>query len=357
MPVLCAAKRFEIPLLASKCVSVLKSEIKDSTAVSMYQAAKLLQEETLAEESLNYILHNGSAVVQEEDFLLITNENLNFLLERDDFEVEELELFQAVCKWAQKECEKQEIESSAENQRLVLKGTLKNIRFPLMSSKDFAIHVAPTDILMDKEMISLLIQYSIPASERAGLPLLAHGFTDRERKSKEPPKKRAKTGRNSLFDKPTTVLTLENGGDSVDMKDVTKTEGMNGVGSPTALSAVGGDWRNPMAGLKFNLMSMYENHYNSDVIFVIGEQREKVFGHKFILSLWSSVFEQKFNARADSDEPIEITEFNPSGFRSFLKVCKSRRFSSKIDHFFKTIVFFLLIRFCTLKTLTCLWSR
>lgn len=56
MPVLCAAKRFEIPLLAAKCVSVLKSEIKDSTSVSMYQAAKLLQEETLAEESLNYIL-------------------------------------------------------------------------------------------------------------------------------------------------------------------------------------------------------------------------------------------------------------------------------------------------------------
>lgn len=56
MPVLCAAKRFEVPLLASKCVAVLKSEIKDSTAVSMYQAAKLLNEDVLAEESLNYIL-------------------------------------------------------------------------------------------------------------------------------------------------------------------------------------------------------------------------------------------------------------------------------------------------------------
>jgi hypothetical protein len=64
-----------------------------------------------------------------------------------------------------------------------------------MSSKDFAIHVAPTEILTDKEMISLLIQYSIPASERSGIPLLAHGFQDKERKSKEPPKKKAKTGR------------------------------------------------------------------------------------------------------------------------------------------------------------------
>lgn len=118
------------------------------------------------------------------------------------------------------------------------------------------------------------------------------------------------------FDKPTTVLTLDDDSD--------KKMEVNGVGSPgTAASSVGGDWRNSMAGLKFNLMSMYENHYNSDVVFVVGEGREKVFGHKFILSLWSAVFEQTFQSRGDSnDEPIEIMNFNPSGFRSFLKVRK-----------------------------------
>jgi hypothetical protein len=112
--------------------------------------------------------------------------------------------------------------------------------------------------------------------------------------------------------KPTTVVTIDS--DEKKMEGVT-----NGVDSPGPVSNSGGDWRNAMAGLKFNLMSMYENHYNSDVVFVIGEQREKVFGHKFILSLWSAVFEQMFQARTESnDEPIEITNFNASGFRSFL---------------------------------------
>lgn len=96
-----------------------------------------------------------------------------------------------------------------------------------------------------------------------------------------------------------------------------------------------------MAGLKFNLMSMFENHYNSDVIFVVGEQREKVFAHKFILSLWSSVFEQMFRSRTESnEEPIEILNFNPSGFRSFLKVCIGifLKFSNVDQHVQSTLV-------------------
>ncbi|ODM94464.1 BTB/POZ domain-containing protein 2 [Orchesella cincta] len=313
MPVLCAAKRFEIPALAAKCVSVLKSEIKESTAVSMYQAAKLLCEEALAEESLNYILKNGGQVIQEDDFLLLSHENLCYLLERDDFEVEEVELFQAICRWAGKECEKQELEQTAENHRAVLKNAVKLIRFPLMSSKDFAIHVAHTEILTDKEMISLLIQFSIPAADRANLPLLAHGFVDRERKSSQPPKKRAKTVARSTFpDTKTPLITLE---------EEDKAEGMDS--SPS-------DWRNPHAGLKFNLMSMFENHYNSDVTFVVGDSKEKVFAHKFVLALWSCVFEQMFQAK-DDDEPIEITSTSASGFRSFLKVLYTENFDVSVE--------------------------
>lgn len=54
--VLCIARRFEIPALVEKCIAALKREINEKTAVSMYQAAKLLCEEDLGEESINFIL-------------------------------------------------------------------------------------------------------------------------------------------------------------------------------------------------------------------------------------------------------------------------------------------------------------
>lgn len=216
--------------------------------------------------------------------------------------------------WATKECEKQELDQSAENHRSVLKNAVKLVRFPLISSKDFALHVAHTEILTDKEMISLLIQFSIPAAERANLPLLAHGFVDRERKSSQPPKKRAKTvARTSFPDTKTPLISLE---------EEEKGEKVNGV--PPS------DWRNPHAGLKFNLMSMYENHYNSDVTFVVGETKEKVFAHKFILCLWSANFEDMFHNKED-DEPIEIPSTNASGFRSFLKVLYTENFDVSVE--------------------------
>lgn len=49
---------------------------------------------------------------------------------------------------------------------MVLKKAITLIRFPLMSVKDFSLHVAPTELLSDKEMVGVLVYYSLPPSER-----------------------------------------------------------------------------------------------------------------------------------------------------------------------------------------------
>jgi len=185
-----------------------------------------------------------------------------------------------------------------------------------MSSKDFALHVAPTEILTDKEMISLLIQYSIPALERVNIPTLAHGFADRERKSNQPPKKRVKTGKLSI-DSKDAIITLD--------EEMPKENGS---------AVTPNDWRNPHAGLKFNLLSMFENGYLHDVTFVVGEEKEKVFAHKFIISVWSSVFESMFYGQLKdvTEDPVEVLNFSPSGFKSFLKVLYTENFDVSVEN-------------------------
>lgn len=49
-----------------------------------------------------------------------------------------------------------------------------------MSVKDFSLHVAPTDLLSDKEMVGVLVYYSLPPSERANAYRLS--FNSKERK-------------------------------------------------------------------------------------------------------------------------------------------------------------------------------
>jgi len=72
-------------------------------------------------------------------------------------------------RWGRNECEKQQIPKTPDNLRLVLKGALQLIRFPLMSVKDFSLQVAPTELLSDKELVGILIYFNLPPSERLDL--------------------------------------------------------------------------------------------------------------------------------------------------------------------------------------------
>lgn len=72
-------------------------------------------------------------------------------------------------RWGSNELEKQSLPKNPENLREMLSRAIPLIRFPLMSVKDFSLHVAPTELLTDKEMVGVLVYYSLPPSERLNL--------------------------------------------------------------------------------------------------------------------------------------------------------------------------------------------
>ena len=62
--------------------------------------------------------------------------------------VREVELFKAVNRWAEKKIEEQGVTSDGNAKRRIIgEEILKEIRFPLMSQKEFAIFVIDTNIL------------------------------------------------------------------------------------------------------------------------------------------------------------------------------------------------------------------
>lgn len=287
---------------------------------------------------------------------MLSPENLCDLLKRDDFKVEEIEVFQAICRWAAKQCEDLEKEQSLDNFRLILQDAVKLVRFPVMKSKDFAVHVAPTGILTSQEVISLFTHFCVPTRERANLSLVPHGFVDRERKSAQPPKESACLPSTSLASSSTdteiTIATIkveQNDDEEMTLvkikeepiedeeitlvkikEDANEDDKINGggmgyFGRVTRKQ----DWRNPHAGFKFNLMKMLENRKNCDAIFVVGENKEIIFAHKFILNLWSSVFEGMLGQEADV-EPVEIKK-DANEFKRFLNVLYTENFDLSVE--------------------------
>ena len=71
------------------------------------------------------------------------------------------------------------------------------------------------------------------------------------------------------------------------------------------------------------VLNMLDSEELADVTFIIGESKERVSAHKFVLALRSSVFKAMFNSTWDSRSQkaeIEIPDTDEPTFRSFLKV-------------------------------------
>lgn len=81
---------------------------------------------------------------------------------------------------------------------------------------------------------------------------------------------------------------------------------------------------NPDSSLVWNKMSeLYCNDLMSDVIFLVGGERKRVPGHKFVLALCSSVFDNVFkNLKLDKKELL-IEDVTYRAFLCFLKYCYS----------------------------------
>ena len=58
-----------------------------------------------------------------------------------------------------------------------------------------------------------------------------------------------------------------------------------------------------------------------DVNFLVGPSKEQIRAHRLFLMARSSMFRANFSGRWESGEYIELPQFEPAAFKSFLKVC------------------------------------
>ena len=70
------------------------------------------------------------------------------MLERDTLSIRENRLFEAVVRWSEAECYRQQLPLTLENKQKVLGKALPLIRFPLMTVEEFAAGECVTKILV-----------------------------------------------------------------------------------------------------------------------------------------------------------------------------------------------------------------
>lgn len=166
MTTLYTAKKYAVPALEAHCVEFLKKNLRADNAFMLLTQARLFDEPQLASLCLENIDKNTSDAINAEGFTDIDLDTLVAVLERDTLGIREVRLFNAVVRWSEAECQRQQLQVIPENKRKALGQALSLIRFPLMTIEEFAAGPAQSGILTDREVVSLFLHFTVNPKPR-----------------------------------------------------------------------------------------------------------------------------------------------------------------------------------------------
>ena len=159
-----AAKKYMLPDLVEECTKFLWRDLYPRNACRALEFAKLFEEPVLQEKALQIITHQTLDVIGEATWEEIEPVTLGVVLKKDSLSAPESVMFEAMDRWATRECERQGVESSGDSKRLVLGDTLYLIRYLTLSAAEFAAGPAQSGILLQQESFSILMNISCPGS-------------------------------------------------------------------------------------------------------------------------------------------------------------------------------------------------
>ena len=161
MHVLYLAKKYLVPSLADKCSKFLRDNLGPSNVFSILPHAEKFEDKDLENRCWEVIELKTAEAVTSDDFVTVEGSLLKSVVKRDRLNIKELELFKALDHWAKHRCEGQGLAVDGESKRIIIgEEILKEIRFPLMSEKEFASFVIDSNILNAQEIGVMVKHYN-----------------------------------------------------------------------------------------------------------------------------------------------------------------------------------------------------
>ncbi|CAG2110407.1 unnamed protein product [Medioppia subpectinata] len=155
------AKKLTVQPVIDKCVHFLRDKINANNCLNWWTklAPKLADETQLMARCLEMIAANASNLFKSKDIINVSLNELNVLLDRNDLDIKEVDLFNAAILWSRQQCIRRGLVCDDRNLRQTLGVAFEKIRFPVMSSVDFGHIVDKHKELFVKEELCSLIAY------------------------------------------------------------------------------------------------------------------------------------------------------------------------------------------------------
>ncbi len=155
--VMCLAKKYFVSSLEEKCCEFLGASIKPDNVFVMLEQAVKFDAKELEAKCWEFVSRQTRQCLNTKAFCEIGLHTLNALLKKKTFGITEVELFQAILKWADSECTRQglNIKDDKMARRRVLGDSVYEIRFLAISLENLVKYVSPTGVLTETEVVSI----------------------------------------------------------------------------------------------------------------------------------------------------------------------------------------------------------
>lgn len=171
------SKEYSVSMLEQRCINIIIDQMSVDTVCKYLELSIREGYEYIQYAALKFIEKNFSQVLQSDSFYEIEKDTLRCILNLNQHDgTPEIDIFQAVMKWAEMECRQDNISLVGESKRMVLGDLIKQIRFPIMPADDFGRCTTETVGLLTDQEISSIFQ-SITVKKKNEF-----GFVDEERR-------------------------------------------------------------------------------------------------------------------------------------------------------------------------------
>ncbi|XP_055335739.1 BTB/POZ domain-containing protein 2-like [Paramacrobiotus metropolitanus] len=146
MDTLYAARYYELPVLIALCEQNAMSLCRANNVLTILNKAVQYGEDNIVEWCFPIIDQHFPVLTADADWLQISLDTLRRILSSDGLQVKELNVYNAMERWACHACERNGITASVANKREMLQTVFFLIRFPLMTTEELISCSAKTKV-------------------------------------------------------------------------------------------------------------------------------------------------------------------------------------------------------------------
>ncbi|CAH1783207.1 unnamed protein product [Owenia fusiformis] len=161
LEVLYGAKKYQVLELAKLCKKYLDEKMDIENVCILLDAALTFNEGSLKEKCLEKIADDTVDVLATDAFLEISKGALGHILDQDVLKVNsEVDVFQAVVRWAENACRTQNLEPSGQTMREMIGDPIFKLRLYPLTPEQLEKYIVPSGILHLQEMSDLINSFS-----------------------------------------------------------------------------------------------------------------------------------------------------------------------------------------------------